>query len=199
MKKREFLEGLRDGLSGFPQGEVEERIAFYSEMIDDRMEEGCSEEEAVAEIGDLQEILAQLIGEISLTKLVKEKLKPRKLSAWVILLVALGSPIWLSLGIAAVAVFFALLASAGSVVISLWAAFASLAACFLGGVAAGIVLICGGHMLTGVAMIGAGVACAGLSIFAFFGCKAASKGLWRAVEKTALWGKKRMLRKEAAQ
>lgn len=47
MNKQEFLVKLRKGLSGLPKEDIEERLTFYSEMIDDRMEEGLSEEEAV--------------------------------------------------------------------------------------------------------------------------------------------------------
>ena len=50
MNKREFSAKLREMLSGYQQSEVEERVAFYSEMIDDRMEEGLTEEEAVREV-----------------------------------------------------------------------------------------------------------------------------------------------------
>ncbi len=51
MSKQEFLAQLKDGLSGLPQSDIEERVAFYEEMIDDRIEEGLSEEQAVSEIG----------------------------------------------------------------------------------------------------------------------------------------------------
>ena len=50
MNKQEFLKNLRVSLSNLPQEEIEERIIFYSEMIDDRIEEGLSEEEAKAMI-----------------------------------------------------------------------------------------------------------------------------------------------------
>ncbi len=43
MNKQAFLTQLRKGLSGLPQEDIEERLAFYSEMIDDRIEEGLSE------------------------------------------------------------------------------------------------------------------------------------------------------------
>ena len=43
MRKWEFLSTLKNRLSGFPKQEVEERLNFYSEMIDDRMEEGLNE------------------------------------------------------------------------------------------------------------------------------------------------------------
>ena len=76
MSKQEFLVQLRKGLSGLPQDDIEERLTFYSEMIDDRMEEGLSEEDAVYEIGDIDELISQIVADIPLTKLVKEKISP---------------------------------------------------------------------------------------------------------------------------
>ena len=38
MNKSEFLEELRKGLAGLPKDDVEERLTFYGEMIDDRIE-----------------------------------------------------------------------------------------------------------------------------------------------------------------
>lgn len=38
MNKEEFLNGLGNALAGLPQDEVNERIAFYGEMIDDHIE-----------------------------------------------------------------------------------------------------------------------------------------------------------------
>ena len=57
MLKTEFLEQLRAGLAGLPQEDIDGRVAFYSEMIDDRMEEGLSEEEAVAGAGKISDIV----------------------------------------------------------------------------------------------------------------------------------------------
>lgn len=94
MNKQEFLMRLREGLSGLPQNEIEERLTFYSEMIDDRIEEGLSEEQAIGEIGDIDEIISQIVADIPLAVLVKEKVKPsRKLRVWEIVLLILGSPI----------------------------------------------------------------------------------------------------------
>ena len=50
MTKQEFLSGLKAKLSGLPQEDVEERLGFYAEMIEDYTEEGLSEEEAVEKI-----------------------------------------------------------------------------------------------------------------------------------------------------
>ena len=98
MRKQEFLTLLRERLSGLPQADVEERLAFYSEMIDDRMEEGFSEEEAVGQIGSIEEIVSQIVVETPLSKIVKENVrrKPRR-KGWETLLLVLGFPVWLPL------------------------------------------------------------------------------------------------------
>ena len=100
MRKQEFLQELRDGLAGLPQNEIEKRVAFYAEMIDDRVEEGLSEEEAVAAVGTVYEIVLQAAEEFP--EQVSVRIKPkRKLSAMAIVLLILGSPVWFSLLIAA--------------------------------------------------------------------------------------------------
>ena len=188
MDKRQFLTQLRKALAGLPQSDIEERLSFYSEMIDDRMEEGLSEQEAVAAVGSVEEIVSQTIGDIPLAKLAKERVKGNwRLKTWKIILLVLGSPIWFSLGIAAVAVIFSLYIALWSVIISLWAVFASFVGSFIGGLVAGIIIACTGNALPGVAVLAAGLICAGLSIFAFYGCKAATRGFLLLTRKTAIW------------
>lgn len=178
MRKQEFLTRLKANLAGLPQKDVDERLGFYSEMIDDRVEEGISEERAVAALGSVEEIASQIIAEIPLYKIVKNKIKPkRRLKTWEIILLALGAPIWFSLLVAAFAVVISVYASLWSIVISLWAVFASLVACAVGGIVGGVVLACAGHAPTGGAAIACGLACVGLAILLFFGCKAATKGI----------------------
>lgn len=173
MNKREFTDQLRAKLHGLPEQELEERLAFYREMIDDRVEEGLSEEEAVSEIGSVEEIAAQIIADVPLARLAKERLRPKKQPAtWVILLLVLGSPLWLPLLIAAAAVVLSLYASLWAVLISLWSAFAAIVGSAVGGALGGAVLAAVGHGMTGLGLFGAALVCAGVSIFAFQGCKA---------------------------
>ncbi len=177
MSKQEFLAMLRKGLSGLPQSDIEERLTFYSEMIDDRMEEGLTEEEAVSQVGSVNEIVSQILSENPPSKDGTKKIKSRKgLKAWEIIFLVLGSPIWLSLLLAVFAVILSIYVVIWSVIISLWAIWGSFIACSFGGVVAGAIFMSNGNGLTGIAMIGAGIVCAGLSIFLFYGCKAATKG-----------------------
>ena len=197
MSKQEFLAELKAGLNGLPQEDIEERLTFYSEMIDDRMEEGLTEEEAVLAIGTVNEVITQILTDTPLSKLVKERVKPKRtLKAWEIVLLALGAPIWLSLLIAVLAVLLAVYIVAWSVILSLWAVEAALAACALCGVASAVLFACQGSGLTAGAVLGAGIFCTGLSIFLFFGCKAATKGLLVLTKKMALESKSRFVGKE---
>ncbi len=172
MTKQDFLSELRRELAGLPKHELEEQLTFYSEMIDDHIEDGLTEEDAVTAVGFPEQIARQANAEAPTTVPQKRRLKARE-----IVLLILGSPLWLSLGIAAVAVILSLYVSLWAVAIALWAVFGSLIACAFGGVLAGAGFIVGGHLFSGIAMIGGGIVCAGLSIFAFYGCKAAAKGL----------------------
>ncbi|MBQ4638157.1 MAG: DUF1700 domain-containing protein [Clostridia bacterium] len=199
MSKKEFLAQLRKGLSGLPKEDIEERLAFYSEMIEDRMEEGLSQEEAVMAAGDAAEIAAQIVADTPLLIIAKERIRPRRrLNLWEVVLLALGSPIWLSLGIAAAAVILSLYVSFWAVIVSLWAVFASFAVCAVGGILACVVFIAGGKNASGFAMLAAGIICSGLSILLFMGCKAVSKGTLILTKKSVLWAKNSFIKKEEA-
>lgn len=178
MNKLEFLTRLRSGLTGLPHDDIEERVGFYSEMIDDRMEEGLSEEEAVAQVGPVDQVISLIIAETPLTKLVKEKVRTnRRLRAWEIVLLIVGSPLWVPLLIAAIAVALSLYITLWALIICLWAVELSMIVGALGCIALGVILFAQGQTPAGLASFGTGVLCAGLSIFLFFGCLAASKGV----------------------
>jgi uncharacterized membrane protein len=199
MTKHEFITQLRVKLSGLPEREVEERLDFYAEMIDDCIEDGRTEEEAVAQIGSVDEVASQIVADIPLLAIAKKKIKPaRRLKTWEIVLLCVGSPVWVPLLIAAPAVAFALYVSLWSVIVSLWAAFGSLVGGAFAGIASGFALSMGANVPAGLALIGAGIVCAGLSIFMFFGCKAATRGIVMLASKTALSIKRLFIKKEGA-
>lgn len=108
MNKYEFLEQLNKKLKKLPKREVGERINFYSEMIDDRIEEGLTEEEAVSAVGTVEEIVLQITEEIQSAKTDENTRSKRKLRAWEIILLILGSPLWGSLLIVGFSVGFVL-------------------------------------------------------------------------------------------
>lgn len=177
MNKQEFLDLLRKGLVGLPEDDIQERISFYGEMIDDRIEDGLTEAEAVADIGTVDEIVLQILEETPLTKIVKEKMKrQRKLKTWEIILLALGFPIWGSLLISAFAVVISLYVSVWVAVLSLWAVFVSFIGSAIGCIVGGIIVAAAANTASGLVMIAAALVTSGLAIFVSFACKYATKG-----------------------
>jgi uncharacterized membrane protein len=200
MTKQEFLVALEEKLSKYPKQELEERLNFYRESIADRIEEGMSEEEAVAEIGTVEEVAAQIIADIPLSKMIKEKMsrKGKKSGLEWTLLIA-GSPVWLALAISFFAVVISIYVSAWAVVVSFWAAFAAFAACGVAAVPALVIYGSMNSLSTGAFLFGCGMASAGLSILFFFPCIWMPKGLAKLTKRIALGLKKQILKKGAEQ
>lgn len=175
MNKMEFLSLLDAAMSKLPEEERRERLAFYEEMINDGMEEGLCEEDAVKKVGSFDEILSSILPQMQNGER-EEKTKTRRLRVWEIVLLCLGSPIWLSLLIAAFAIVISLYAVLWSLIAVAWAVFASFIGGAVGGIASAVVFFCTSTPVAAFAMLGAGICLAGLAIFAFFGCICATKG-----------------------
>lgn len=199
MNKTEFILELNEKLHGLPEDEIEKSIDFYDEIISDRIEDGADEEEAVASLGDIDDIVNTIISDIPLPKLIKEKMKPkRKLSTFEIVLLVLGAPIWLSLLLSLFAVVLSVYVVIWTVVVCLWAVFVSFVACALSAVVCGFVFMGFTNVYTGLAIVGAGVVLMGLSIFSFYLCKVLSKGMVLLSKKVLLLIKNCFVKKEVA-
>lgn len=197
MTKREFIAQLREKLSGLPQSNIDDSVIFYSEMIDDRVEDGISEEDAVTEMGSLDEIVSQIVAETPLAKIVKEKLRTKhRLKTWQTILLAVGSIVWAPLLIFIFVVALSLWVCLWAIVITLWASDVSLAAGSLGSFVSGIFFILNGDILSGFFMLGSALVCAGLFIFLLFGCKALTKASAFLTKKFVLGIKKSFIGKE---
>ena len=199
MKKSEFLWGLAEGLRGLPPADLERWVDYYREMIDDRMDEGLSEEEAVADLGSLEEIRDQILTETPLPRLVKESVRPRrKLRAWEILLLVVGSPIWVPLIAAAVILVASVYLSVWAVLLSLYAADLAVAVTGLAGGVALVQMLMAGRTAEGILFLGAGLVCIGLAILLFFGFNQLTKGLVWVTKRALLALKNSFVRKESA-
>src|SRR5574344_138140 len=109
MTKIEFINTVKTELYGYPEDEVEKCLSFYTECIDDRMEDGMSEDKAVSALGDISDIVRDIKLTMPISFLAKQRIKESKeksssKTVWIILAIA-GFPIWfpLSLAFAAVA------------------------------------------------------------------------------------------------
>ena len=184
MTKQEFLSELWDRLSGLPGEDVGRSMDYYSEMIDDRMEEGLSEEEAVKALGPMDEVIAQILMETSLPKLVKAKVK-RKWSAPIgqIILIILGSPIWMPLCIVALVIFPVFWVLLLALLLVLYAGDLCVAAVGLAGFFGAGVQVFSGRLAQGAFLLGGGLASAGAAVLLFFGLNVIAKGVFVLIRK----------------
>ena len=98
MNKIEFINELERRLTGLPEDDKKERLAFYNEMISDRVDEGKTEEEAVNDLGGIDKVVSDIASDTPLISLVKEKVKPKhQLRGWEIAMLIVGFPLWFPL------------------------------------------------------------------------------------------------------
>ena len=195
MNKKDFLEALSIGLKDYSEKDRQQYIDYYSEMIDDRIEEGLSEEEAIADIGTPEKAVTQIKSE---NPIADSKKKREPLKNWQIALIVIGSPIWFSLFIAAISVVFSGLVTVCSLIISLYAVAVSLAACGVAGVLGIIPLLMQGNVPAGIMLVGLGLISAGLAILSFMGLNKLTKWLVALIKRLILWIKSHLKKKEAA-
>lgn len=194
MTKAEFLEELRARLQGLDKDDLQRSLDFYSEMIDDRMEDGMSEGEAVANVGDLNQIAPQ-IGEAPREEDAPVEPAQKTFYAlrnpWV---VGFLSPFILILW----AIVFSVLTAFWCVVVALYAVDVALWASGVALHVAGTALFCSGHGGDGLLVFGAGAFLVGFAVLWSLGCKYAATGMAKATKWT-VWGLIRMVvRKECA-
>lgn len=144
MTKDEFLLELERSLASLPLAEKEKTLLYYREIIEDRVEEGNPEEEAVAGLGSVSGIASGIISEMAdATRTTgatgtdprdaeggvvagPEKRMPLQNAgagrrALVITLIVLGSPVWLGIGVAIAAVAAGVAITLVAILFSLYA------------------------------------------------------------------------------
>ena len=190
MNKVQFLSAVRERTADLSQNEGSRLLEYYAEMIDEAVEEGASEEEAVARLGSWEDICAQIAdfrivepitehpasGDANQTQETpKPEKKPGKrisLPTWAVVLLILTSPVWgvvvLSLGIAVLAVIASLVVIGGAVVFSLFAVVLCLAAVGIVGIPASFVLLVTSSAAPFLLTIGMSLFCVGCAILGWF-------------------------------
>lgn len=163
MNKIEFAAELERLLQDLPEEERKRSVDFYSEMIDDRMEDGESEEAAVAGLGSPRSvadgIMENAAGSIS---------RRRKIDSWMIVLAVMASPIWLPILVSAAAVVLSLFVSVWSVILSFAAAAIGIAAGAVGGAGVSVVMFVTQPLADAVFILGCSIMLAGVAIFGVY-------------------------------
>ncbi|WP_125704898.1 DUF1700 domain-containing protein [Lacticaseibacillus daqingensis] len=100
MTRETFLMRLGTGLRGHvPAGEAKRLVAYYDEMIQDLIEDGSTEADAVAQVGDPNDLVFAAAQSVPETP--SQPAHPRLL-LWLLLI--LGAPLWGALAVAALCV-----------------------------------------------------------------------------------------------
>ena len=153
----------------------------------------------MAALGPVGEICSQILAETPLSRLVKEAVRPkRKLRVWEIVLLVLGSPVWVPLIGAALIVVVTVYLSIWAVLLSLYAADLAGAVTGLAGVVTLFRMLSIGQIAEGILFLGGGMVCIGLAILLFFGFNRLTKGLVWVTKRCLLALKGCFVRKEAA-
>lgn len=176
MNKQEYLAQLRAALACLPEGEIEESVAFYTEMIDDRVADGLTEEEATAQLDDPKAAARAIIADLPVVPrtVVRTKQRNRALY-WT--LVILGFPLWFPLLLAAGMLVLAGLLTIWCLILGLWLLAAGLLAGGPLGIGVCLWALAVGQPAYGVFELGSGLLCFGLGLFCLHGAVAASKTL----------------------
>lgn len=179
MTKQEFLKEIKKNIHALPRKDRKRVVEYFSEMIDDRMEDGLSEEEAIAEIGEPQEAARQTISDPAFLAEIKPEAARPKNNALLIVLAILGSPLWIAFAAVVLALLLVFYILLFVFVVVLFVLVLAL------GLSAIAMLVAGIYELTklmiplGFFLIGAFLALTGLTLLAFLGARQAAVGLVR--------------------
>ncbi len=169
----EFLIELKNRLSHLPISETGKVLSYYSECLQDRIEDGMTEEEAIKSFESIDEIVRNLEEEIPLSAVVKDKVinkttknKNRTEATIVITILALilTSPIWLIILALLFCIAVALMAVLWSIPVIIVSMYVSLYPVAISGIFFGFTRMFTVSFPTGLAYLGIGVASAGLAI-----------------------------------
>ena len=165
MTKAKYLKSLKKAMRGDPAQTVRETVDYYDEMISDRMEDGLSEEAAVALMESAEKIVADLPANGG-----KRSVR-RSYSGREIALLIVGFPIWLPLLICACALVIALFAAAFALIVSMAAVELALAASAAGVIVMGVRELLSGGAAASLTLIGGGLIAGGLCCLLLRPCR----------------------------
>lgn len=167
MNKQEFLNRLTAALSGLPQEEIRKTVEYYSEMIDDAVEDGRDEYEIIRGFDNVEKIAERVINETPIRKFVTEDVKKRNISAGAIVLIIVGSPVWLPVLCAVFAVLMSVYITIWSVIISFFSIFAAFALSAVGMIILAPIMLFV-RPVKALFAFGLAILCAGLAVFMFY-------------------------------
>ena len=172
MNKEEYLSAVWERIGYLPPEDIRRSLDYYRELIDDRMEEGMTEAQAVAAMPTVEEAAAQILADAPTPPPPPPTPQPayapepepprRRLGAWAIILLILGSPVWLPLVLTAGVLVLVAYILVWVLVVTLFAVVFSFGAANIAWVIYGVIQLVTGGILQamfyfGAALIGGGI------------------------------------------
>ncbi len=172
---KQFLQQLKIRLNHLPPLEVGKVLSYYSESLEDKLEDGFTEEEAVKSFGSIEDIVKNIEEEISLSTIVIEKVKSKRKKdsemnkgevnkILIIIMIALTFPIWIGV----VGGLFGLILAFYSILWTIPIAVGSMYVCLypiaITNVLFGFVRIVTMDIFSGLALLGVGIVSIGIAI-----------------------------------
>lgn len=198
MNKSEYLDSIRSKLTGLPEKDINSAIEYYEEAIEDRIEDGLTEEQAIKAVGTPEEIAEKILMDSSIPKLITAKAKPqRTLKGWEIALIIIGSPLWIIIGACLLIVFLSVILTLFWVMLAIICCVVGIIVGSLGGIAASIAQLFTGGGASSVAMLGICIMLLGVGVLLVVPVKAALTGLWELIAKFIRWVKRKIIGNKA--
>lgn len=196
MTMHEYLSALESGLKQLPEEERKKQVSYYRELFADMKEEGLSEEEIAEKLGSPKRAAEEILAEFPLPTLIKTRVRPK--NGWTVLnviLLILGAPIWISVAVALLAVILSIYIVIWSVVVVLFCVVLAILAAGILGIVLFVVNL-EAAAVPSLLALGLGLLCLGLTIPAFLGALAATKGVCKLTGRIARWIRSLFIRKE---
>jgi uncharacterized membrane protein len=185
MLREEYINQLSTRLKENDIANADSMVEFYEEMLADRMEDGMTEEEAVASMEDIDHVVSQAKLDRPLPALMFDKVKEShekasknsKGTLWIALAI-IGFPVWFPLVIAFLSIVLALYISLWAIVVSVYAIEFALGVSAVAGFLGGFAFIFGQiPFATTLALWGCALILAGLGILLWKPICLATKGM----------------------
>lgn len=173
MTTTEFLRILTREIDVLPAMEAQRAITYYRELIEDRIEDGMSESEAVASMEDISVIAQQILSEhedgLKNTKTITKECVEHS-EIWRKVLIICTSPLWISLLLTFILMVFSIYLLIWCMIFTIYAIAAVFGICSLAGMIAFIFDITS-H--TPLAMVELGIALfsMGALLLSFYGIR----------------------------
>jgi uncharacterized membrane protein len=199
MTKTEYISRLTELLSDLDQGYVSSSVQYYTEMIDDRIEDGLTEDEALNAIGSPEETAERIRSEstefdsnsssesdfepiqnnapTTEAETITDKKQKKGLTVLAWILIILGFPVWGSILVGIISAVFSFFCALWAVVISAWAVSCALIGIGVYYIVYSIIAFITAGAGTGLFCLGTGILVTGISLFAIIGSKYLSKGV----------------------